>query len=202
MDTLEILNSNKNAEGNISADKFADVVKAINAAVGKEFVEKKRYNDKLTELDSLKGEKQAAEDKVTTAEKWKTKYDALKEDFESYKSEISAKETKATKENAYRELLKEAGVSEKRIDVVLKVSDIDGLEIDENGKIKDSDKLIDGIKTEWADFITTQETRGAKTSTPPDNNGGTELTKEEIMNIKDASERQKAMIEHHELFGI
>ena len=200
MDILEILKSNANEDGNISTDRMAEVAKAINAAVGKEFVDKKRYNEKLTEIDTLKGEKQDAQDKVTSAEKWKTKYDALKDDFEAFKKDITAKETKATRENAYKELLKEAGISEKRINTVLKVSDIDALEM-EDGKFKDAEKIVEGIKSEWADFITTQEKHGADTSTPPTNNGGGTLTKEEIMNIKNASERQQAIAEHHELFG-
>ena len=93
MDILNILKSNVDESGNISSTKFNDVVSAINNAVGKEFVEKKRYNDKLTEIDALKGEKQNAEDKATSAEKWKTKYDALKDDFDAFKKDISAKET-------------------------------------------------------------------------------------------------------------
>ena len=200
MDILSVLKSNVDESGNISASKFDDVVKAINSAVGKEFVEKKRYNDKLTEIDALKAEKHDAEDKVTSAEKWKTKYDALKEEFTSYKNDISAKETKATRSNAYKELLKQAGVSEKRLDSVLKVSDIDSLEMGEDGKFKDADKLIENIKTEWADFITTTETRGAKTATPPKTTS-VKMTKEEIMKIEDDGERQKAIAENHELFG-
>ena len=202
MDILAILKSNVDESGNISAAKFGDVEKAINNAVGKEFVEKDRYNKKLTEIDALKAEKQDADDKATSAEKWKTKYDALKEDFDAYKKDISAKETKATRSNAYKELLKEAGISEKRLETVLKVSDIDSLEMGEDGKFKDSDKILENIKNEWADFITTTETKGAKTSTPPSNNGGGAVTKEEIMKIKDTSERQKAIAENHELFGI
>lgn len=200
MDILDVLKSNSNEDGNISADKFADVVKAINTAVGKEFVDKKRYNEKLTEIDNLKGEKQNAEDKVTSAEKWKTKYDALKEDFETYKNDIAAKETKAIREDAYTELLKKAGISEKRLKSVLRVSDIDNLEM-VDGKFKDEDAIVKGIKEEWADFITTTETHGASTSTPPANNGGGTLTKDEILAIKDTSERQKAIAENHELFG-
>ena len=200
MDILSVLKSNVDESGNISASKFDDVAKAINSAVGKEFVEKKRYNDKLTEIDALKAEKHDAEDKVTSAEKWKTKYDALKEEFTSYKNDISAKETKATRSNAYKELLKQAGVSEKRLDSVLKVSDIDSLEMGEDGKFKDADKLIENIKTEWADFITTTETRGAKTATPPKTTS-VKMTKEEIMKIEDDGERQKAIAENHELFG-
>ena len=202
MDILNILKSNVDESGNISSTKFNDVVSAINNAVGKEFVEKKRYNDKLTEIDALKGEKQNAEDKATSAEKWKTKYDALKDDFEAFKKDISAKESKATRDNAYKELLKQAGVSEKRIDAVLKVSDVASLEMGEDGKFKDSDKILENIKTEWADFITTKETHGADTATPPTNNGGGKMTKADIMKIKDTSERQKAIAENHELFGI
>lgn len=202
MDILEILKKHVDESGNISSAKFSDVVNAINSAVGKEFVEKKRYNDKLTEIDTLKAEKHDAEDKATSAEKWKTKYDALKQDYENYKNDISAKETKATRSNAYKELLKEAGISEKRLDTVLKVSDIDSLEMGEDGKFKDSEKLLEGIKAEWADFITTTETKGVKTPTPPANNGGGKMTKDEIMKIKDTSERQKAIADNRELFGI
>lgn len=202
MDILEILKKHVDEGGNISATKFNDVASAINSAVGKEFVEKKRYNDKLTEIDALKAEKHDAEDKATSAEKWKTKYDALKDDFDAYKKDITAKETKATRSNAYKELLKQAGISEKRLDAVLKVSDVDSLEMGEDGKFKDSEKILEGIKTEWADFITTTETKGANTSTPPTNNGGGKMTKADIMKIKDTSERQKAIADNHELFGI
>jgi hypothetical protein len=201
MDILEILKNNVNDDGNINADKFNDVVKAINSAVGKEFVDKKRYNERLTEIDTLKSEKQNAEDKVTTAEKWKTKYDALKNDFDAYKQDITAKATKATRENAYKELLKEAGVSEKRLNTVLRVSDVDSLEMGDDGKFKDSDKLIDNIKNEWADFIVTEETHGTHTAKPRTNTGGGDMTKDEILAIKDATERQQAIADHHDLFG-
>ena len=202
MDIQSILKSNVDESGNISAAKFADVEKAINNAVGKEFVEKKRYNDKLTEIDALKAEKHDAEDKATSAEKWKTKYDALKDDFEAYKKDISAKESKATKDNAYKELLKQAGISEKRLDTVLRVTDVSSLEMGEDGKFKDSDKILENIKNEWSDFITTTETHGASTSTPPANTGGGKMSKADIMKIKDAGERQQAIKDNHELFGI
>lgn len=200
MDILSILKSNVDESGNISSEKFSEVANAINNAVGKEFVDKKRYNEKLTEIDTLKGEKQNAEDKATGAEKWKTKYDALKDDFEAYKKDVFAKESKATRESAYKKLLKEAGVSEKRIDAVLKVSDVDSLEMKDDGSFKDSDKILDSIKEEWSDFITTTETRGAKTATPPKSTN-VKMTKEEIMKIEDDGERQKAIAENHDLFG-
>lgn len=97
------------------------------------------------------------------------KYEAVKEEFEKFKTEQQAAAAHSSKLNAYRTLLKKAGVSENRIESVLKVSDIDGIEIDDKGEAKDSEKLIEGIKTEWADFIATPQIKGASTSTPPAN---------------------------------
>lgn len=169
-DFENIIKNHTSEDGSIPAEAIAKLTKAISTAVGNEFVEKTRYKAKLEEIDTLKGEKQTAEDNATTAGKWKTKYDALKDEFDTFKGEQAKKESRAAKEKAYRALLKEAGVSEKRIETVLKVSDIDGVELDEKGAIKDAAKLTESVKTEWADFITTQTTKGADVSNPPANN--------------------------------
>lgn len=135
---------------------------------------------------------------------WKVKYEAIKEEFEGYKSEQAKKETRAAKEKAYRELLKQAGVSDKRLDAVLRVSDVDRVELDDKGAVKDVDKLTESIKSEWADFIQTTTTQGAQTVAPPVNSGGNAMTKADIYKKDDhgryvlsASERQKALIENH-----
>jgi hypothetical protein len=131
---------------------------------------------------------------------YKKKYEDEHKAFEAYKKEVTAKETKATKKAAYKALLKEAGVNEKRIDSILKVTDVEKLELDDDGNIKDSETLKNNIKTEWADFIVQTSTQGANTATPPANNGKSTMTKEQIYAIKDTVERQKAMAENKELF--
>lgn len=149
------------------------------------------------ELNALKEE--AAKDDGKNP--WKVKYDAVKEEFDNYKAEQTAKATRAQKEEAYKAILKECKVADKRIAAVVRVADIDSIELDKEGKIKDADELKKSIKEEWADFIPTEETKGAEVSNPPENTGG-KKTKEEILAIKDTTERQKAMAENHELFGI
>ena len=146
------------------------------------------------ELDELK----ATDNKEDT---YKVKYDALKEEFDSFKKEQSEKELRVKKEQAYKVLLQEAGVSEKRVDAVLKVSDIDSIELNEDGSVKDADSLKKGIETEWEDFIVRKETQGTQTPTPPQGSGKVYKSKEEIMSIKDTRERQQAISENHELFG-
>lgn len=115
--------------------------------------------------------------KEAGSDKYKLKYDALKEEYDKYKSDIEKKTTHSAKEAAYREILKAAGVSEKRIDSVIRVSDIDGIELGEDGNVKDAEKLTNSVKSEWADFIVTEHVTGAQTSNPPEGNGETDLSK-------------------------
>lgn len=202
-DIDSIIKKYTSEDGSIPSDAVAKLTQTVSSSVGREFVEKERYSKKIEEIEALKTEKQTAEDSATTAEKWKTKYQALKDDFESYKGEQAKKETRAAKEKAYRELLKQAGVNEKRLDAVLRVSDVDSVELDEKGTIKGADKLTEGIKSEWADFIGTTSIQGAQTATPPASTGGNGMTKADIYKKDDhgryvmsAVERQKALMEN------
>lgn len=106
-------------------------------------------------------------EKLADSSEYKAQYEAVKKELES----IKLAQTHQKKENAYRELLAKAGVTAKRVATVLKVSaaEIDALELDENGKVADADKLVEAIKTEWADFIETIEVQGAETPFPPMN---------------------------------
>lgn len=145
------------------------------------------------ELDDLKADK-------GEPDKFKTLYDDLKKEYDKYKDDVQAKETKAAKSKAYREMLKEIGISEKRLDSVIKVADLDSFELDDTGAIKGVDKLKTTAKNEWADFIESKGTKGADTANPPKNTGGS-MTKEDILKIEDDGERQRAIAENHELFG-
>lgn len=185
----------------IEAEKVDEIILAHTETVDGLKDEIAKYKGDAEKLPTVQKEL----DKMKEANKdgknpFEVKYNALKEEYAEYKKGIEAKETKSKKESAYRELLKEAGVSEKRIDSVLRVSNVDGLEFGDDGKVKDRASLVKNIKDEWADFIVTEETKGAQTSKPPANTGGKKLTREDIYKtdekgrfIMDASERQKAL---------
>lgn len=184
-------------------DQIIDAHSDTVSALKDEMADYKANAEKLTsvqkELDKMKADAKAAEEK-DGKDPYRVKYEAIKEDFENFKKDIATKEAKANKEKLYSELLKECGISEKRINAILKVTELDSMEVDENGKLKDAKDLTKSIKEEWADFITKTEPKGADVATPPKGNGKT-TTKEEIMKIKDAGERQKAIAENRELFG-
>ena len=151
------------------------------------------------ELDDLK--KQNEEDAKAREGK---DYDALKKEFDDYKAEISARDTKAAKEKAFRDILKDLNVSEKGVALILKYQNFDSIELEDDGKIKGASDLRKSLKEDWGDYIVKSETKGAQTSTPPGGNGGSKgyKTKDEIMAIKDDSERHKAIADNAELFGI
>lgn len=175
-----------------------EVTDALKAERDKFKADAGKYAAVQAELDGIKA--QAAKDGGKNP--YQVKYEALKEEFDKYKSDTETKATKAKKESAYRKLLKDAGVTEKRLDAVLRVSDFDGIEFDGDGKIKDADKLTESIKKEWADFIPQQSQQGAPSQNPPSTTTGKTMTKDEIMKITDTAARQKAIAENHELFGI
>lgn len=126
-----------------------------------------------------------------------TNLDKTNSDFENFKAETAKKETDAVKREGYKALLKEVGIADKRINAVLKVTNLDDIELNKDGTIKDADKHKERIAEEYADFIPQVKTEGAKTPTPPNNSGNKGAkSKEEIMKIKDTTERQAAWVEY------
>ena len=133
----------------------------------------------------------------------KAEYDKLKGDFDTYKKDVEAKETHSKKVDAYRTILKDAGLSEKGIEKAIKYAEWDKIELEADGKLKGASDHIKAVKEEWAEYVTTTTTTGAKTSNPPANNGtGTGKTKEEIMAIKDGAVRRAEMAKNPHLFGL
>ena len=186
-------------------DKIEQIIEEHTTIADRMNAEIEKYKAEAEALPRVQRELEKAQDDLEAGKKdsWKVKYEAVKEEFEGYKSEQTKKETRAAKEAAYRALLKQAGVSEKRLESVLKVSDVDSVELDEKGTIKGADKLTEGIKSEWADFIGTTSIQGAQTATPPASTGGNGMTKADIYKKDDhgryvmsAAERQKALMEN------
>ena len=100
---------------------------------------------------------------------YKEKYEKEHQAFEDFKAAQTEKETKLAKEKAYIEFLKTVGVSEKRIPSIIKVTDLNAVEL-EGDKVKNADALTESVKAEWADFIENSNTNGANTNNPPANN--------------------------------
>lgn len=156
----------------IEADKIDEIISAHSESLNAIKAERDQYKENAKNLEKVQKELDEIKEEKGTYAPYKDKYDKEHEAFENYKQDVTAKETKARKSNAYKELLKEAGVSEKHRNAVLRASDIDSLEFDDEGKVKNSKETIDSIKKDWSDFIVQSSTEGASTSTPPEGKDG------------------------------
>ena len=188
---------------NIEEEKIEQIIDAHSETVEALKADRDAYKEDAAKLAAV--QKELDELKAKGDDGYKAKYEAEKAAHDALKADIAAKETKKAKTDAYRELLKGANIDEKRIATILRAEapTIDKIELDADGKIKNAEQYTESIKSDWADFIVTQSAKGANTATPPANGGtATTKTKEDILKIKDAGERQKAIAENPTLFGI
>lgn len=131
-------------------------------------------------------------------EDWKGKYDAEKAAHDKTKSDYKAKETAAENERLFRAELTGIGITGKRADQIVKMTDLATFKV-KDGAYEDAKSVQDHIRTEWSEFIPSTKTEGANVPTPP-NNGGGKLNRADIAKIKDPAERRAAIAANSELF--
>lgn len=186
----------------IEDDKQDLVIEKHNEVLTEIKDERDKYKEVAEKLPAVESELKAIKDQAAGEDPYKDKYEALKKEFDDFKKDVTEKEISAKKESEFKKMLIDIGIPEKRIDRIVKVSDINKIEFDDEGKVKDGDKIRENLKTEWSDFITTTKVEGVNSANPPSNVGKTTMTKEQIRAIPDASARQKAMLENPSLFGL
>ncbi len=149
----------------------------------------KAQRDELKEAagkaDGYKKELDALKAKGEGAGEYEEKYKAKCKELDDYKAEVAGEKATAEKRGLYRELLKSAGVDPKRIETVLKVSDLENVTV-KDGAIEDADKLTEGIKADWA---ATTTVKGADVAHAPKGEGGkdiNEMSTAEYMKYKAA----------------
>jgi hypothetical protein len=186
----------------IEEEKAEQIIQAHVDTVDPIKTERDKYKEQAEKVPSLEKEVADLKAKETGDDPYKEKFEALQKEYDTYKADVEAQATTAKKESAFRHMLKDIGIPDKRIDSVLKVSDVNNIELTENG-IKDEETLKAKLKEEWSDFITTIKTEGVNSANPPANNGAkTTMTKEQIRAISDPIARQKAMMDNPTLFGL
>lgn len=120
--------------------------------------------DVKKELDALK---------ANTGDDFKAKYEKEKQDFADYKAEIAKEKALEAKRAVLRKIAKDAGLSEKGIEKAVKYADLDKIELDENGEIKDAPGQVKALREEWPEHIVTKVENNDPTPTPPSNQNAT-----------------------------
>lgn len=157
----------------IEADKIDEIITAHAESIDGIKAERDSYKANNEAYEELKKKFEVAEKSLAEFQKddYKSKYESIKSEFDAYKKDVADKSLKQSKETAFKELLKETGISEKRFDSIIKVTDMSAFDFAE-GKFTNHDKVIEAIKSEWSDFIPNYSDKGADIPNPPANNGG------------------------------
>lgn len=130
---------------------------------------------------------------------YKEKYEKEHSDFEAFKTDITAKESKSAKEKAVRAYFESKNITGANLDLAMRGcgEEMAALELD-GEKIKDTkslDALVDGAYKGLVSKQTVRVDTGARF-----NGGGKPMTKDEIMQITDRAERRAAIAANMDLF--
>lgn len=134
---------------------------------------------------------------------YKEKYDKEHSDFEKFKAEIAAKETRESKGKAFLSILNLANIKGTNAEFVMdsKTAEkmIDELEI-KDGKVVNQEDVVKAVTEKWGNYAERKEVINAPVPNPPINTGGTSITKEDFakMSYKD---RLKIYNENSELYN-
>ncbi len=174
-------------DGNVAS------IEALREDVAKYKADAEKLESVQKELDALK---------ANNGDDYKTKYEKEHKAFEDFKNDVTAKESKAAREAAAKAYFEGKNITGANLDIAMRGArdEIGALEMD-GDKIKDTAALDALISGTYAGLVVTTTKQGVNTATPPANGGKSTMTKDQIMAIKDTTERQKAIAENHEMFG-
>lgn len=151
----------------IEDDKVEEIIGAHLETVNPLKDERDNLKEQVDKAAELQKQVDALTKQGSTSEDLAKKYEDEHKAFEAYKAEIEAGKAVDAKKSAYRKLLETSGIDPKRIDSIMRVSDVSTITVGEDGKIVDADKLTEQIKTDWSDFVLSTGTVGQRVDTPP-----------------------------------
>ena len=152
----------------LTDEQVSGIIEAHTDTVDALKAERDQYKAEAEKLPEVQKELKTAQEAA------KKSGDAAKiqKDFDDYKAEVQAKETRAKKEAALRKVAKDAGLTDAGIAKAVKYSDYTAIELDDKDEIKDAKDLIKSLREEWPEHLVKENTKGADTPTPPGGNGG------------------------------
>lgn len=132
---------------------------------------------------------------------YKEKYEAEVRAHKEYKQQVEAEKEAARTDADVLALCKEAGiVRESSLRLIVKDFDRSRIKRGEDGKITNRDELLTAVKADYADFVAVPGEQGTPPANPP-TGGGAAMTKQQILDIKDAKTRQQAIADNIQLFN-
>lgn len=184
-----------------------EVTEGLKADRDKYKAEAEQLDDVKSELAQVKKDLEAANATIEQAEKddYKGKYESEKAEKEKIQADYAEQQKEAKENAAIADWAKANGYSDDGVQKIVKYGGLRGkFKLTDDGKAEIADDLKSSIESEWGGFKKPAEVIDTPKIQKPPANAGSKSTKSksEIMQIKDAGERQRAIAENLDLFGI
>lgn len=156
----------------IDEKQIDSIIEAHTETVDGLKADRDKYKEQAEKVPDLQKQLEEAKEAAKGDGDWQKKYDEEHKAFEDFRQSVDAQKKAADKAKAYRsQVLGKAGVADKYLDDLMGVIKLDDVELDDDGNIKDAEKLAETAKDKWASFVVKKETKRHEPPTPPDHGG-------------------------------
>ena len=146
----------------------------------------KSYKEQADKVPELEKQIQGYKD----GDDYKKRFEDEHKAFEDLKAQIAKEAETAKVKTAYRQLLLDEKINEKRVDSVIKLTDFSEMKLDKDGKLENIDTLKENIGKEWGEFkVTTKERKQTVPVGNHDNNGGNGESRARELYLKHLEQR-------------
>lgn len=161
--------------------------------------ERDRYKEDAEKLPTI--QRELDDLKAKDDDGWKDKHDKVKKDFDDYKSDVEAKESRAAKEKAAKAYFAGKNIEGANLNIALRscVNEIDALELD-GENIKDTTALDALVSGDLSSLVSKPSPNVRVDIGGRVGGGAAPLTRSDIIAIKDPAERQAKIAENLHLF--
>lgn len=159
----------------IEDKQIETIIEAHSETVTALKAERDKAKETAAKVPDLQRQLEEAKKATEGGSDWQAKFDEEHKAFEDYKAQVAAEKKAADTASAYRkQVLEKAGVASQYMDDVMGVTKLDGIEMDDDGNIKDADKLAEAAKQKWASFVVKKRTDTEPPANPPKNSPNVE----------------------------
>lgn len=183
----------------IEEDKIDEIINAHGETVSALKDEIETAKQGANDLAAITKERDSYKQRVEALEKASGDAAKVQAEYDAYKKQVETDKANAGKKALVKKALEAAGANPAAIDLMLGTVDLSTVEMD-GEKLKDEKAVLKPIREAHAGLFGTVKNQGTPPTNPPIGGGSGAKTRNEIMQIKDTTERQKAIAENLSAF--
>ncbi|SDN14990.1 phage scaffolding protein [Acetanaerobacterium elongatum] len=153
---MEFLKAILKAQG-LDDEKIEAIYAVATKEAPKHYIPKDVYNAKVGELATVTASLEAKDKELAAAKEFEGKYNTTITEFTNYKTGVEKEKANAQKKAAVVQGLKSANANPDAVDLLASIFDLDKVELDEKGAVKDWDNQLKSLKESKAGLFGTPQ---------------------------------------------